>query len=385
MKFRSCALVFTPSLPAPPDSRSLKPSPLPSRSARACASTWSLKVGTAQATTVEVSDVALQLQTESSQRDQTITNYQTQSLPLVSRTYSDLVNYVVGAHQAPADATTTAVTSFTRAGSFNVNGQRSMFNDYMIDGMDNNSYGESNQGFDNQIIQPPPDSVAQFEVITNNESAEYGRSSGATVNVASKSGTNEFHGTLYEFIRNTDLNAFGYIKPISTNAVTGAVYPFFKPVFDRNQFGANFGGPIIKNRFFWFLDYEGFRQTLTPTVVDTVPTTNELSGQLAVAVQDPWSPGTYIPAGTPYASWPTQAKADADPTALKIASLYQAALPGKCTVTAGLSTTGVATNDCPLNAPFTDHADKGDLRLDFQQNANSFVVPQGQRSQGDWP
>jgi hypothetical protein len=330
----------------------------------------SLKVGTAQATTVEVSDVALQLQTESSQRDQTITNYQTQSLPLVSRTYSDLVNYVVGAHQAPADATTTAVTSFTRAGSFNVNGQRSMFNDYMIDGMDNNSYGESNQGFDNQIIQPPPDSVAQFEVITNNESAEYGRSSGATVNVASKSGTNEFHGTLYEFIRNTDLNAFGYIKPITFNSA-GVQYPFFKPVFDRNQFGVNFGGPIIKNRFFWFVDYEGFRQTLTPTVVDTVPTTNELTGQLAVAVQDPWSPGTYIPAGTPYTSWPTQAKADADPTALKIASLYQAALPGKCTGTPGSSSTGVATNNCPLNAPFTDHADKGDLRLDFQQNANT--------------
>jgi len=329
-----------------------------------------LKVGTAQATTVEVSDVALQLQTESSQRDQVITNYQTQSLPLVSRTYSDLVDYVVGAHQAPADATTTAVTSFTRAGSFNVNGQRSMFNDYMIDGMDNNSYGESNQGFDNQIIQPPPDSVAQFEVITNNESAEYGRSSGATVNVASKSGTNEIHATLYEFIRNTDLNAFGYIKPISTNAVTGAVYPFFKPVFNRNQFGANFGGPIIKNRFFWFVDYEGFRQKLTPTVIDTVPTTNELNGNLAVAVQDPWSPGTYIPAGTPYANWPSQAKADADPTALKIASLYTSALPGKCTVTSGTSS-GVATNDCPLNAPFTDHADKGDLRLDFQQNANT--------------
>ena len=330
----------------------------------------SLKVGTAQATTVEVSDVALQLQTESSQRDQVISNYQTQSLPLVSRNYSDLVNYVVGAHGAPADATTTAVTSLTRAGSFNVNGQRSMFNDYMIDGMDNNAYGESNQGFDNQIIQPPPDSVANFEVITNNESAEYGRSSGATVNVATKSGTNQFHTTLYEFIRNTDLNAFGYIKPVAVNAVTGAQYPFFKPVFNRNQFGANFGGPIISNRFFWFVDYEGFRQTLTPTVVDTVPTTNELSGNLAVAVQDPWSPGTSIPAGTPYASWPTQAKADADPTALKIASLYTGALPGKCTVTSGTSS-GVATNDCPLNAPFTDHADKGDLRLDFQQNANS--------------
>ncbi len=330
-----------------------------------------LKVGAAQATTVEVSDVALQLQTESSQRDQTITSYQTEALPLVSRNYSDLIDYVVGAHGAPADATTTQVTSFTRAGSFNVNGQRSMFNDYMIDGMDNNSYNESNQGFDNQIIQPPPDSVANFEVITNNESAEFGRSSGATVNVATKSGTNQFHATLYEFIRNTDLNAFGYIKPISTNAVTGAVYPFFKPIFNRNQYGVNFGGPIMKNKFFWFLDYEGFRQKLTPTVIDTVPTTNELNGQLAVAVQDPWHPTVSIPAGTPYTSWPAQAKADADSTSLVIAGLFKAALPGKCTVTAGLSTTGVATNDCPLNAPFTDHADKGDLRLDFQQSANT--------------
>jgi hypothetical protein len=329
-----------------------------------------LKVGATQ-TTVEVSGVALQLETESSQRGQTITGFQTQALPLVSRNYSDLVNYVSGAHGAPADATTTAVTSLTRAGSFNVNGQRSMFNDYMMDGMDNNAYGESNQGFDNQIIAPPPDSVAQFEVVTNNESAEYGRSSGATVNVASKSGGNQFHTTLYEFIRNTDLNAFGYIKPVSINSVTGTQYPFFKPLFNRNQFGANFGGPIIKNRFFYFLDYEGFRQTLTPTVVDTVPTTSELTGQLAVAVQDPWSPGTYIPANTPYVNWPTQAKADADQTALLIAKLYSGALPGKCTVPTGLVGSGAASNDCALNAPFTDNADKGDLRLDFQQSQNT--------------
>ena len=333
-----------------------------------------LKVGSAEATTVEVSDVALQLQTESSQRDQTITGYQSAALPLVSRNYSDLVDYVSGARPDPSQANQTGVTSLLRQGSYSVNGQRSMFNDYLIDGMDNNSYGESNQGFDNQIIQPPPDSVAQFDVVTNNESAEYGRSSGATINVATKSGTNQFHGTLYEFLRNTDLNAFGYIKPVSVNAVTAQQYPFFKPVFNRNQFGANFGGPIITNKFFWFLDYEGFRQKLTPTVVDTVPTTNELNGQLAVAVQDPWSPGTYIPAGTPYANWPTQAKADADSTSLLIANLYKGALAsnagGRCVVTSG-SATGVATNDCPLNAPFTDYADKGDLRLDFQQSANT--------------
>jgi hypothetical protein len=334
-----------------------------------------LKVGTAQATTVEVSDVALQLQTESSQHDQTITGYQSASLPLVSRNYSDLVDYVTGSRPDPSQANQTGVTSLLRQGSYSVNGQRSMFNDYMIDGMDNNSYNESNQGFDNQIIQPPPDSVAQFQVVTNNESAEYGRSSGATINVATKSGTNQFHGTLYEFIRNTDLNAFGYIKPVSVNAVTGVQYPFFKPIFNRNQFGVNFGGPIIKNKFFWFLDYEGFRQKLTPTVVDTVPTTNELNGQLAVAVQDPWHPTVSIPAGTPYASWPSQAKADADATALTIAGLYKSALAsnagGRCVVTSGSATTGVATNDCPLNAPFTDYADKGDMRLDYQQSANT--------------
>jgi hypothetical protein len=321
-----------------------------------------MRIGTAQ-TTVEVTGVTLQLETESSQRGQTVTEAQTEALPLVSRNYSDLVDYVTGARPAPADATTTAVTSLTRAGSFNVNGQRSMFNNFMLDGMDNNAYGESNQGFDNQIIAPPPDSIAQFEVVTNNESAEYGRSSGATINVATKSGSNQFHTTLYEFLRNTDLNAFGYIKPVSINAITGKQYPFFKPAFNRNQFGADFGGPIIKNKFFYFLDYEGFRQTLTPTVVDTVPTTNELNGILAVAVQDPWAPGTYLPAGTSILNNP-----DIDPTAKKIAGLYATALPGNCTVTAGLAGSGVATSNCALNQPFTDHADKGDLRMDFQQS-----------------
>ncbi len=324
-----------------------------------------MKIGTAQATTIEVSDVTLQLQTESSQRDQTITGYQTQALPLVTRNYSDLVDYVAGVRPDASQAQTTAVTSLLRAGSYSVNGQRSMFNDYLIDGMDNNAYGESNQGFDNQIIEPPPDSIAQFEVITNNESAEYGRASGATINVATKSGTNQFHTTLYEFLRNTDLNATGYFKPVR------------KPAFNRNQFGANFGGPIMKNRFFYFLDYEGFRQTLTPLVVLTVPTTNELTGNLAVSVQDPWSPGIYVPAGTPFTSWPSQAQNDLDPAAKAIVSYYQQALakmPAACTVQTGSGTggsAGLASNDCPTNAPFTDNSDKGDLRLDFQQSQNT--------------
>ena len=324
-----------------------------------------MKIGTAE-TTVQVSGVALQLETESSQRGQTITEYQSEALPLVSRNYSDQLAFVTGARQAPTEIATTSVTSLLRQGSYNMNGQRSMFNNYLIDGIDNNAYGESNQGFDNQIIQPSPDSIAQFEVVSNNYSAEFGRSSGALINVATKSGGNQLHATLYEFIRNTDLNAFGYIKPITVNAVTGAQYPFYKPAFKRNQFGATFGGPIMKNKFFYFVDYEGFRQTLTPTTVGTVPTTNELNGILAVAVQDPWHPGTSIPAGTPIAS--VVPSGDLDPTALKIALAYKNILPGNCTVTSGSPTTGVAGSNCPINAPFTDKSDKGDIRLDFQQS-----------------
>ena len=161
-----------------------------------------------------------------------------------------------------------------------------MFNNFLLDGMDNNAYGESNQGFDNQIIAIPPDSVSQWNVVTNNESAEYGRSSGATINVASASGTNRFHGALWEFLRNTDLNAAGYFKPTVVGN-TGNIVPFQKPTFNRNQFGVNFGGPILKDKLFYFVDFEGFRQTLKPLAVLTLPTQNELNGVLVVPVPEP--------------------------------------------------------------------------------------------------
>ena len=310
-------------------------------------------------TTVEVSDVALQLETDSSERGQTITNYQSEALPLVSRNYSDLMGLVTGERQAPTAATTSSISSLVREGAYNVNGQRSMFNNFLLDGMDNNAYGESNQGFDNQIIAVPPDSVAQFSVVTNNENAEYGRGSGATVNVASLSGTNNYHFTLYEFLRNTDLNAAGFFKPnIVSN--TGKVTPFREPAFNRNQFGMNFGGPIMRDKLFYFLDYEGFRQTLTPLSVLTLPTQNELNGNLVVPVRNPLT-GTTYPAGT---AIPSTAF---DPLNAAVVNYFKKIqLP-----TAGLATTGLNSNDYSVEAPFTDNSDKGDLRLDYQQSANS--------------
>jgi hypothetical protein len=320
----------------------------------------SLRVG-GTATTVEVSDVALQLETDTSERGQIITNYQSEAFPLVSRNYSDLLGLVPGSRQAPTAATTSSINSLVRAGSYNVNGQRSMFNNFLLDGLDNNAYGESNQGFDNQIIAVPPDSVAQFQVVTDNESAEYGRSSGATINVASQSGTNRFHATVYEFIRNTDLNAAGFFKPLTVSN-TGATVPFKKPTFNRNQFGFNVGGPILKDKLFFFLDYEGFRQVLKPLSVLTLPTQNELNGILVVPVKNPFNPAVVYPAGT---AIPASA---INPLSAQIISYFKqiSGLP-----VSGLASTGLASNDYAVQVPFNDNADKGDLRFDWQVNAKS--------------
>ena len=311
-------------------------------------------------TTVEVTGISLQVETDTSQRGQIITQYQSAALPLVSRNYSDLLGLVTGVRQAPTAATTSSISSLVRAGAYNVNGQRSMFNNFLLDGMDNNAYGESNQGFDNQIIAVPPDSVAQFSVVTNNESAEYGRSSGATINTASAGGTNRFHGLVYEFIRNTDLNAAGFFKP-NTVSNTGNVIPFQKPTFNRNQFGMNFGGPILTNKLFFFLDYEGFRQTLRPLSVLTLPTQNQLNGDLVVAVRNPLT-GAVYQAGTPIP------QGAINPLSRQIISAFQQ-IPGL--PVSGVASTGLASNNYAVQAPFTDNADKGDLRLDYQQDQNN--------------
>lgn len=312
-----------------------------------------LKVGASE-TTVEVSDVALQIETESSQRDQTITNYQSEALPLVNRNYTDLLGLVTGVRQAPTAATTSSNgNSLIRQGAYNVNGQRSVFNNFLLDGMDNNSYGESNQGFDNQIISVPPDSVAQFSVVTNNESAEYGRSSGATINVASQSGANHVHATAYEFLRNTDLNAAGFFKP--TLIGTNGPVAFRKPTTNRNQFGGNVGGPIIHDKLFFFLDYEGFRAITKPLFVLTLPTQHELDGILTVPVRNAVT-GTVYPAGT---AIPT---GDINPLSLQIVNAFKSidGLP-----VSGSASTGQNANDYSVLIPFRDYADKGDLRLDY--------------------
>ena len=234
--------------------------------------------------TVQVVGATQVLETDSSQRGQLISGRQAVELPLNGREYSALALLSPGVRLS-ALSTGSAVTS--REGSFNVNGLRSTFNNFLLDGLDNNAYGTSNQGFSNQTVQPSPDAVAEFRVVTNNTSAEYGRSGGATINVAYKSGTNQFHGAGWAFYRDTALNATGFFKPSSG-----------KPTLERNQFGGAFGGPIVKNKAFFFADMELYRQNRTQVTFATIPTPAQRQGILAVTVRNPIT-GEVYPAGTP--------------------------------------------------------------------------------------
>lgn len=177
-------------------------------------------------------------------------------------------------------------------------------------------------------------------------------------------GTNRIHATLYEFLHNTDLNSAGYFKPLTVSN-TGTSVPFQKPTFNRNQYGFNVGGPILKDKLFYFLDYEGFRQVLKPLSVLTLPTQDELSGKLVVPVQNPITGEVYQPGAGPNAvaggGIPTSAINPLSSQIVSYCNKLDAVLP----------TIGVATNDYPVAVPFTDNADKGDLRLDYQQNASS--------------
>ncbi|HXG57328.1 MAG TPA: hypothetical protein VNJ03_18250, partial [Vicinamibacterales bacterium] len=186
--------------------------------------------------------------------------------------------------------------STVREGSFNVNGLRSTFNNFLLDGIDNNAYGTSNQGFSNQVMQPSPDAVAEFRVVTNNMSAEYGRSAGGTINVSYRSGTNRFTGAAWEFFRDTDLNATGFFKPAAG-----------KPTLSRDQFGGTLGGPIVRNRAFFFGDIEAFRQTRQNVAFQTIPTLAQRQGILTVAVINKLT-GVDYPAGTPIPMTPLAQK-----------------------------------------------------------------------------
>jgi hypothetical protein len=284
--------------------------------------------------TVEVIGASPLLETDSSQRGHLITGEQAVDLPLNGREYSSLALLSPGVRLS---ALNTGSASTVREGSFNINGLRSTVNNFLLDGIDNNAYGTSNQGFSNQVMQPSPDAVAEFKVVTNNMSAEYGRSAGGVINVASRSGTNSFRGAAWEFFRDTSLNATGFFLPANGE----------KPPLSRDQFGFTFGGPFRRNRAFFFTDYEGFRQTRKNVAFQTIPNPVQRQGILSVAVRNPQTGITY-PAGTaiPMTSF-----------ARKVLS----ELPDP--------TSSAASNNYSILQEFSNTTDKFSAKADFQISA----------------
>ncbi|MBI4891591.1 MAG: TonB-dependent receptor [Acidobacteria bacterium] len=239
-----------------------------------------LQVGSVSESVV-VSDAATALETESSDRGQVVKNVTIVNLPLNGRSYADLALLAPGVRKSFLAMDQS--NSNYRDSSFNVNGLRSALNNFQVDGVDNNTYATSNQGYSNQAIQLSPDAVSEFKVQTNNFSAEYGRAGGAIVNVSVKSGANDFHGAAWDYLRNTALNAVGFFKPA-----------LGKPVFQQNQFGGAFGGRIIRNKTFFFADYEGLRRTTKSLSYQTIPTMDQRNGIFKTAS------GAPLPIENPY-------------------------------------------------------------------------------------
>ncbi len=246
---------------------------------------------------VNVIETTPLLETDSSSKGQVVGQRQIVNLPIRGRTYSSLALLAPGVRESQSGNSGDITTR--REGSYNVNGLRSVYNNFLLDGVDNNFYGTTNQGYSNQAAQPSPDSVAEFRMSVNAYSAEYGRTGGAVMNVSTRSGSNEYHGTLWNYFQNTSLNATGFFKPAENH----------KPQTNRNQFGFVFGGRVIRDRTFFFADYEGSRWIQNPFSLTSIPSLDQRRGILNTDVRVPFdftasdgrriTAGTVIPAGQP--------------------------------------------------------------------------------------
>jgi len=222
-----------------------------------------LQLGTA-AETVEVTSEAPLVDTTSTQLGAVVNDRAVSQLPLNARDTYQFLQLQPGV-MSTVGSSNSVVYGSNNAGAVSVNGGRGRSNNFSVNG------GDANDQFVNlPTVQPAPDSIEEFRVLTNTFDAEYGRNSGSVVNVVTKSGTNQFHGNLYEFFRNKALNANAYC--FSPDGCP-------KPQFNQNQFGGTFGGPIKKDRTFFFTSYEGrrIRQGL-PSPAVTVPTAQERPG-----------------------------------------------------------------------------------------------------------
>src|SRR6202522_2865245 len=230
-----------------------------------------LQVGP-RTSTVTVSDTANQVETANTQLGDVIRATTISAMPLNGRSYTDLLAL------QPGVVPVTTITSLTvqglgqsvfspsgdlNPGILSINGQRESANGFTVNGADAEETGSMAAA-----IIPNLDSIAEFRILSSNYNAEYGRYTGGLINVVTKSGTNNFHGEVFEFLRNTDLDARNYFSPT-------------RGEFDQNQFGGTIGGPVVHNKVFFYSDYQGTRQVQgSDSGLIPVPTLQDRTGDL---------------------------------------------------------------------------------------------------------
>jgi Carboxypeptidase regulatory-like domain len=316
-----------------------------------------LQVG-AVGETVEITGSAPLLESQSSVLGSVIQERQVQDLPLNGRNFVQLAVLSPGVSGAGQGMRGT-IMSGTRPDDLRpgtelfVNGNRESSNNYLYDGVDNNDRLTLAI-----IVRPAVEAIKEFKIQTNLFSAEQGRNPGGQVNVVTKSGGNDFHGTAYEFLRNEALDANNFF---SNRA--GAK----KPPFRQNQFGGAIGGPIIKNKTFFFGDYDGFRQRLGRLFVNTVPTLKMRQGDFSEITAGIFDPATTVQNGTAFTrqQFPNNIIPQNrwDPVTAKLINAYP--LPTSSALVNNLVTTPKRLQDW----------DQYDVRVDHTHNeANTFFA-----------
>ena len=281
---------------------------------------FKLELGTSSQS-IAVTDTAPLLDASSSAIGGVVTPEKVEDLPMLGRNSNALMTLVPGVRATRATTVNPVLESHYQF--FSINGSRPNQSQFMLDGGNN-----TNLTFNGPEYSPQVEEVQEFRIQTSNFSAEYANSGGGVINVASKSGTNQFHGSLFEYFRNDVLSANDFFSNQSGKP---------RPMLRYNQFGGTIGGPIIKNRTFFFFAYEGLREEVPTVVVTSVPTalqrTGDFSQTLASNGQlvqiydptttrpDPLHAGAYI--RTPFAGNVIPASR-LDPVAQKMTSYYPA-------------------------------------------------------------
>ena len=301
--------------------------------------------------TVEVQATPTSLQTDSTTVGSTITEKTLLDAPLNGRNYFGLVTLQAGVNGGSQTSLLNGSNQSDRrlSSSVSANGQQEIFNNNLVDGLDNND-----RIFGTPLLRPSVEAIAEVRTDINLYSAEVGRTGGAAINVITKSGANQVHGSAYEFFRNDITDARNFFARTTTLS--------HKPKLRQNQFGGSLSGPIVRDKTFFFVDYEGFRRIDGNNTVftTTVPTLAEQ--QVPGTLNDILNPNLSTPNNPVYvANLPAAA---IDPTALAYFKLFP--LPNQ----AGTGTVPYTVNNFLYNPTASLNSDIGDLRIDHHFRAS---------------